>query len=217
MIKNYKYAIFDLDGTLLDTAEDLADSVNFALAKASLETRSLEDVKRFVGNGVANLIRRSLPENTSEEIFRGVFEDFKQHYEGNMSNKTLPFDGIAELLKELCERGVGISVASNKYQQGVEYLCELFFHGLYSAALGEREGITRKPDPSIVLTAISEMGGKKEQTVYIGDSEVDGQTAKNAGVDFIGVSWGLRAVELLYESGALTVVDSPEQLLEYFI
>jgi len=216
MIKKYRYAIFDLDGTLLDTAEDLADSVNYALFNASLKLRSLEEVKKFVGNGVENLIRRAVPEKTSEKVFRDVFANFSEHYKKNMFNKTAPFPGTVDLLTELRNRGVGISIASNKFQQGVEELCLLFFPGLYATALGERDGITRKPDPSIVLTAIEEMSGEKEQTIYIGDSEVDGQTAKNAGVDFIGVSWGLRSKELLFESGALTVVDKADQLLDYF-
>lgn len=212
----YRYVVFDLDGTLLDTAEDLADSVNFALEQASLPLRSLDEIKRFVGNGVENLVRRASGENISEQAFQRVLSDFRTHYAKNLSNKTAPFPGVIQLLHQLHEKGVCIAIASNKYQRGVEELCELYFPGLYNIALGEREGVLRKPDPSIIFTAIKEMGGNNSQTLYIGDSEVDGETAKNAGIDFIGVSWGLRPKSLLFESGAKQVVDTAELLAAYF-
>lgn len=216
-MKRYKYVIFDLDGTLLDTAQDLADSVNFALEKAGLPLRSLDEIKLFVGNGVENLVRRAVGQDPTEPEFLKVLSDFKQHYAHNIANKTAPFPGVCDLLQQLRRRGIDVAVASNKYQHGVEELCELYFPGLYTIALGEREGVLRKPDPSVVFTAIEEMQGSRPDTVYIGDSEVDGETAHNAGVDFIGVSWGLRPVHMLHESGALEVVDKADQLLKFFI
>jgi len=216
-MKQYKYAIFDLDGTLLDTAEDLADSVNYALSLSGFPTRTLDEVKLFVGNGIANLISRAVPEDINEETIGKVLADFRIHYAGNIANKTKPFDGIIELLEYLKETSIKVAISSNKYQEGVEELCEQYFNGLYTAAFGERQGIPRKPDPGIVFSAISDLDATIEETLYIGDSEVDGQTAKNAGVDFVGVSWGLRPVELLYESGAITVVDNPSQLAAFFL
>ena len=216
-MKKYRYTVFDLDGTLLDTAEDLADSVNFGLSQLSMPLRSLEEIKLFVGNGVANLIQRAVPEHTGDDEYNKVFSLFREHYAKNMSNKTAPFPGILEVLRKLRDLNVGVCIASNKYQRGVEELCVQFFPGLYTAALGEREGIKRKPDPSIVITAMEEMGSDRDNTLYIGDSEVDGQTAANAGISFVGVSWGLRPAQLLYESGAIAVVDTAEQLLGYFL
>lgn len=215
-MKIYKNVIFDLDGTLLDTAEDLADSVNFALASSCMKARSLEEIKLFVGNGVANLISLSVPAGTSDTARERVFSDFKLHYAGNIANKTKPFDGIIELLELLKVHSIGVAISSNKYQEGVNDLCERYFKGLYTVAFGERQGIARKPDPSIVFTAIDILLAKAEETLYIGDSEVDGQTAKNAGIDFLGVSWGLRPVELLIESGAIAIANAPKDIVRFF-
>lgn len=215
-MKPYRYAIFDLDGTLLNTADDLADSVNFALQESGFPERSLDEIKRFIGNGVERLVRLSLGKNTSEDQFQAVFSAFRAHYAQNMNNKTGPYPGIVDLLRALTEKGVGISVASNKYQKGVEQLCGIYFQNLYTLALGEREGIARKPDPSIVFAALRAMHAKKEQTLYIGDSEVDGETAKNAGVDFLGVSWGLRKKKILTDGGAIGVADAAAEILRYF-
>jgi len=216
IMKPYKYAVFDLDGTILDTAEDLADSVNHALLLHGFPLRSLDEVKLFIGNGVSNLISRAVPEGITDQQFSDVFSAFRNHYATNMINKTAPFPGIKELLLELKKREVKVSIASNKYQKGVEELCERYFPGLYTAAFGEREGVKRKPDPSIIFSAMERMGANAKETIYIGDSEVDSETAKNAGIDFIGVSWGLRPKSLLIDSGAVTVVDNTEQLLEFF-
>lgn len=215
-MKQYKYAIFDLDGTLLDTAEDLADSVNYALALHSYPVRTLEEIKLFIGNGVANLISRALPDGISEDKKEKVLADFRLHYADNMANKTKPFDGILSLLTLLKEKNIGVAVSSNKYQKGVEELCERYFPRLYSMALGERVGVERKPNPAIVFSALEELAASPDETIYIGDSEVDGETAKNAGITFVGVSWGLRPTTLLYEAGAITVVDRPEELEVFF-
>lgn len=215
-MKTYRYAIFDLDGTLLDTSEDLADSVNHALAVFGLKPRTLEEVKQFIGNGVANLISLSAGSGADSSLKEKVLGEFRLHYADNMANKTKPFDGIIPLLETLKQLGVGVAVSSNKFQQGVEELCMKYFPGLYTAAFGEREGIARKPDPAIVFTALGSLGAKPEETLYIGDSEVDGETAKNAGIDFVGVSWGLRPVELLLKSGAEFIVDNPGELRVFF-
>ena len=212
----YRYAIFDLDGTLLDTAQDLADSVNHALELSQYPLRSLDEIKSFVGNGVANLVSLAVPEGTSEPNIGKVLSDFRLHYASNMDNLTKPFPGIIPLLQQLKDAAITVSISSNKFQEGVELLCEKHFPNLYVAAFGEREGIARKPDPAIVYTALQVLDAKPKETLYIGDSEVDAQTAKNAGIDFVGVSWGLRPAQLLRANGALEVVESPHQLAALF-
>lgn len=216
-MKKYSAIIFDLDGTLLNTLEDLADSVNYALASNGFGMRSIEEVRMFVGNGIRKLIERAVPENTDIETVDSVFETFKSHYLGNMMNKTKPYDGIMELLRILSERGVRMGIVSNKYDPGVKGLNESFFSKYIKVAIGESADVAKKPAPDTVYEALKEMGIEKTETVYVGDSDVDIATAANSGLDCISVTWGFRDREFLKEKGASVIIDSPLEILDFVI
>ncbi len=205
--------VFDLDGTLLDTLGDLRDSVNYALEKNGLPKRTTEEIRSFVGNGIRLLIERSVPENTSSEITDKCFLDFKEYYKDHSSILTKAYDGVIDLLTTLKEKGIKIAVVSNKADFAVKTLMEDYFMGLYDCAYGERAGVERKPAPDSVFGAISEMGGDIENTVYIGDSEVDVDTAKNANLPCIAVTWGFRDKEVLESLNPEYIVDSPGDIL----
>lgn len=211
----YDTVIFDLDGTLIDTLDDLRDSVNFALSARGFPERSREEIRAFVGNGIRNLISRSVPDGTDAETEAGVFRTFKDHYAKNLKNKTAPYAGIPELLDSLKKRNVKTAVVSNKFDAGVKELCAYYFPGLIGAAVGESETVKRKPAPDSALSALNALGSSAKKALYIGDSDVDVITAKNAGIRFIGVSWGFRSAEFLKENGAETVVDKPEDIMEF--
>ncbi len=207
-----KTLIFDLDGTLLDTLEDLADSVNFTLNKYSYPERTLEEVRAFVGNGVKRLMELSLPENISEQQFNVCLSCFKEHYALNCKNKTGPYKGIPELLRTLKERGIKMAVVSNKFDAAVKSLCKAYFGDLISVAIGESQGVNKKPAPDTVLKAMEALNDIN--CVYVGDSEVDILTAQNAGIPCISVTWGFRNEEFLIANGAKTIVHTPEQILD---
>jgi len=207
--------IFDLDGTLLDTLRDLCDSTNHALASFGFPRRSLEEIRSFVGNGIGNLVARSLPENTDAKTFEKVLSVFKEHYAKNSRNKTAPYPGIAELLEDLKREGVKTAVVSNKADFAVQTLVDDFFPGLVTVAIGELSGVARKPDPATTLLAMEKMGTCN--VVYVGDSEVDVETAKNANISGIFVDWGFRSEKQLRESGAETVVHSAKELYERLV
>ena len=205
--------VFDLDGTLLDTLGDLRDSVNFALEKNNLPKRTTEEIRSFVGNGIRLLIERAVPENTPIEITDKCFSDFKEYYKDHSAILTKAYDGIIDLLTTLKEKGVKIAVVSNKADFAVKTLMEDYFKGLYDCAYGERAGVMRKPAPDAVFSAISEMGGSLENTVYIGDSEVDIETSKNAKLPCIAVTWGFRDKKVLESLDPEYIVDSPSDIL----
>ena len=209
----YNSVIFDLDGTLLDTLGDLRDSVNFALEKNDLPKRTTEEIRSFVGNGIRLLIERSVPENIPLEIVDKCFLDFKDYYKDHSAISTKPYDGIIDLMKKLKSKGVKIAVVSNKADFAVKTLMEDYFSGLYDCAYGERAGVPRKPAPDGVFGAISEMGAEAENTVYIGDSEVDVETSKNAKLPCIAVTWGFRDKEVLESLCPEDIVDSPSDIL----
>ena len=213
----YRTAIFDLDGTLLDTLQDLADSANYALALHGLPARTVEEVRRFVGNGVGLLIRRAVPEGTPETLERRVLRDFRAHYLLNMENKTAPYPGIPELLDALRAAGVRTAVVSNKFDGAVKGLCQNYFGDRIRAAIGESQGVARKPAPDTVFRALEELGMPREGAVYVGDSDVDIETAKNAGLPCISVSWGFRSRTFLTEHGAQTIADTVEELRELLL
>lgn len=196
--------IFDLDGTLLDTLEDLADAVNTALEKNGHPRRSLDEVRRFVGNGAAQLIRLATPEGADLQT---MMDDFMEHYGAHCRDKTRPYDGIPEALEEL-KKEYPLAVVSNKPDVAVKSLCHELFPGVYGA--GERQGIPRKPAPDMLLTAMKEIG--VEKCVYIGDSDVDLATARNAGVPCISVLWGFRDREELLTAGASLFCSHPREL-----
>jgi len=209
----YETVIFDLDGTLLDTLGDLCDSTNFALSRFGYPTRTLEEVRSFVGNGIGKLIERALPNGIGVDGYNAVLAEFKAHYAANCNNKTNAYGGIYELLERLKRGNIKMAVVSNKVDGAVKALCERYFDGYFEAVIGERENIRRKPAPDSVFAAMELLGAKKESTVYIGDSEVDIQTAKNAELDLIAVSWGFRERKMLETMGNFAIADTAEELL----
>lgn len=208
----YRMAIFDLDGTILSTLEDLAASVNHALAACGLPGRTIEEVRTFVGNGFDNLIARSVPEGTPDELRGRVGAAFRAHYAEHSMDLTHPYDGICEVFEALRRRGVLIAVLSNKGDSAVQPMMQKYFPGLLDAAYGERSGIRRKPAPDAVCALLTEYGIAEADAVYIGDSEVDLETASNAGVDSLIVGWGFRAPDALRARGASHVIESMEEL-----
>ncbi len=209
----YNYIIFDLDGTLLNTLDDLRDSTNYALRRFGFPERTTDEVRRFVGNGVARLIHLAVPEGTDEKTEADCLAVFKAHYKDNMTNKTAPYPGIMELLKKLRALGVKIAVVSNKFEPAVVGLCEDYFGRLVDAAVGQTEDRQKKPAPDGVLYAMKLLGANPAETVYSGDSEVDVVTARNSGLPCIGVSWGFRERRVLEDGGADYIADRAEDIL----
>lgn len=210
----YKLAVFDMDGTILDTLDDLKDSTNFALEKCGYPTRSYDEVRRFVGNGIRKLIERAVPEGLTTEQIDRVHEVFTEHYKVHCADKTKAYDGIKPLLEKLRASGVKTAVVSNKADYGVQELCKEYFDGLFDYAVGEREGIRRKPAPDAVNEALRVLGIDKSEAVYIGDSDVDFETAKNAELPCISVLWGFRDEEFLREKGATLFVRDPAEIYD---
>ncbi len=210
-------AIFDLDGTILDTLCDLRDSVNFALSNNGLPTRSTEEVRAFVGNGIRLLIERAVPENTEEKIINKCFDDFKAHYKNNSANYTKPYDKITEVLNELKSNGVKIAVVSNKADFAVQGLMLKYFPEVFHFAVGEKAGVRRKPCPDSVFVAMEFLNADKNKTVYIGDSDVDVETAHNSDIPCIAVTWGFRDKEVLESLNPEYIIDKPSQITEIIL
>lgn len=213
---NYELILFDLDGTLLDTLEDLADSVNYVMKKYGYEKHTLEEVRSFVGDGIKKLLERSLPDGVQETILENAFLDFMSYYKENCKKKTKPYDGICELIKNLKKEGWKLAVVSNKNYAAVNELVPFYFPDLFDIAVGEREGINKKPAPDTVFYALDKLGVKAENAVYIGDSDVDVKTAENAGTEGIFVTWGFRTREELKAAGRkdMRIADTAEELYE---
>ena len=207
--------IFDLDGTLLNTLEDLTDSTNYALKEFNFPTRTIEEVRNFVGNGVAKLIERAIPNGRENENFEDCLEVFKQNYAENMNNKTSPYEGIIDLLKELKSKNYKIAVVSNKFDLAVKGLCARYFADLVDIAIGENEkaGIKKKPAPDTVNQVLKNFNISNEEAIYIGDSEVDIMTAKNSNMDCISVTWGFKDKEFLLANDAKIIVNSPDEII----
>ncbi len=214
---SYETAVFDLDGTLLDTLEDLYLAVNAALERHSLPLRTRDEVRMFVGNGVELLIRRAVPHGTDGETTLAVLSDFKTTYAAICEDHTKPYDGILDLLQVLRERGIRVAVVSNKFDAATKKLCEKYFGELVEVAVGERAGVKKKPAPDTVFEALKELGVTAEGAVYIGDSDVDIETAKNCGMDCVSVTWGLRDEGFLLENGAATLVRRTSDLIPVII
>lgn len=208
----YNTVIFDLDGTLLNTLSDLHASVNFALRELSFPERSIEEIRRFIGNGVVKLIERSVPVGTDKETEKKCLDIFRQHYLIHLSDNTAPYEGVISLLTELKKGGIKTAVVSNKLHAAVAELCDRYFHGLIDAALGVSDESERKPAPINVLRAIDFLGSDRESVLYVGDSEVDVQTAKNAGIPCLGVTWGYRDSEELRAAGADYIADTADKI-----
>ncbi len=211
-MKDYKSYIFDLDGTLLNTLDDLAASTNYALRSVGLPEHTVEDVRRFVGNGVRKLMERAIEGGDTNPLFDEAYATFREHYLEHGLDTTKPYPGVVDMLKKLKGEGKNIAVVSNKFYDATQELVRHFFGEYVSVAIGERENIRKKPAPDTVLEAMRLLGIGKEDAVYVGDSDVDVNTAKNVGIPCISVLWGFRDKEFLLENGATTFIDSPEQL-----
>lgn len=208
----YNTLIFDLDGTLLNTIDDLADSLNYALNKNGLKMYSVEDVKFFVGSGVKVMVERALKDNM--EFFDSVFNDFMAHYKTNSSNKTGLYDGVKETIKQLSLQGVKMAIVSNKFQKGVEDICKPVLGEYISVMIGEQEGYDKKPSPDMVNLAMKMLGVNHSNTAYVGDSDIDVLTAKNSKLDFIGCAYGFRGREFLEQQSDGIIIDKFEEILE---
>ncbi len=215
VIMKYKTLIFDLDGTLLNTLDDLASSVNYAMRESGFCERTLDEVRRFIGNGVEVLIRRAVPRGTTEEEYKEALAIFKEHYKKNSRNKTAPYNGITELLAKLKQNGYNLAIVSNKVDFAVKDLRDEFFNGLIDVAIGDSDATRTKPEPDMVYKAIEELGADRSECVYIGDTDVDIETAKNSGMDSISVSWGFRSRTELESYGAKMIADTAEDILSF--
>lgn len=213
----YKLIAFDLDGTILNTLEDLCDSVNYVLEEFGFPQRTLDEVRCFVGNGVLKLIERAVPSETNELTILKVFNRFSEYYLTHSDIKTRPYEGILGLLNKLKIRGYKIAVVSNKIHPVVEYLCDKYFPRLIDYCLGDDPIRPKKPHPDMLNYAMKKLGINKKETLYIGDSDVDVLTAQNTGVDVIGVEWGFRNRESLINAGAQKTVSNPQELLQLLI
>ena len=207
--------IFDLDGTLLDTLNDLADSANYALRSFDMPERTVDEVRRFVGNGVRKLIERAVPEGTDPQMMEKTLAVFRQHYLVHSLDTTKPYPGIVPLLQVLKEKKMKVAVVSNKFDAATKELCAHFFGPLVDVAIGEREGIRKKPAPDTVEEAIRQLHAERHRVVYIGDSEVDIATADNCRIPCITVLWGFRDRDFLRSKGATTLVSTPGEIMRY--
>ena len=212
-MKDFDTYIFDLDGTLLSSLEDLAASTNYALRWAGMPERTLDEVRMFVGNGVKLLMERAIPDGQQNPRFEEVYAKFREHYLKHNLDRTHPYDGVLELLAELKRRGKKLAIVSNKFYAATQDLALHFFADTIEVAIGERENIRKKPAPDTVLEALRQLGASKDGAVYIGDSDVDVMTAKNSGLPCISVLWGFRDKEFLIEHGATLFVKTPHDIL----
>jgi len=213
MQNRYKAVVWDLDGTLLNTLTDLAGSVNAALAAENLPLRTLTEVRCFVGNGIPKLIARAVPAGTAPEKESAVLSAFLAHYGEHMNDHTAPYGGIPEMLSALSDGGMKMAVVSNKADFATAELVGIHFPKGIGAAIGAREGVPKKPAPDAVFTALSALGVTAAEAVYIGDSEVDVETGRNAGMDVIAVSWGFRDEDVLRAAGASVICRTPEEVI----
>lgn len=209
---SYKAVLFDMDGTLLDTLEDLCDSTNHALAQMGYPLRGIEEIRRFIGNGAEKQIRRAVPEGTSEGKIMETLAAFRAYYQDHCQIKTKVYDGLLDVLSELKEKGVKMAVVSNKPDAAVKKLSREYFGDRLDYAIGPSDGVRCKPYPDMAETALKALGIAKKDAAFVGDSEVDVQTGLNAGLDVIAVSWGFRSREVVIEAGASKIADNASEL-----
>ncbi len=212
-MKEFDTYIFDLDGTLLSTLNDLTASTNYALRWAGMPERTIEEIRMFVGNGVKLLMERAIPNGINNPKFEETYAKFREHYLEHNLDTTSPYDGIPELLRELKRRGKKLAIVSNKFYAATQDLAKHFFPDTIKVAIGERETIRKKPAPDTVLEALRQLGASKEGAVYIGDSDVDIMTAKNCGLPCISVLWGFRDKDFLIQHGGTIFVNNPSEIL----
>lgn len=216
-MQSYQAAIFDLDGTLLDTLDDLTDACNFAMRSFSYQEHTRNEVCGYVGNGVGLLIRRALPTGTGEAEFQKVLSVFKEYYAAHTQVKTHPYPGIPELLSGLCRAGIHCGLVSNKNDPNVKALAQAYFSDTITEAIGEREGVRKKPAPDSVITILEKWQISPNNAIYIGDSDVDVETARNVGCDCAAVCWGFRSRESLEAAGAVHLFNTPEELAAFIL
>lgn len=216
MITIVQTIIWDLDGTLLDTLADLTDGVNAGLKAYNMPLRTLDEVRHFVGNGVGKLIDRATPADTPQAVRDQVFQLFRAYYQTHCCNKTQPYPGIPALLKQLTASGIRMAVVSNKLDQAVKEMIQFYFGDLFPIAIGDRPGYPRKPAPDSVWEAMALLDAKPENTIYVGDSEVDIATARNAGIACLSVTWGFRPEHILLEQGATYLARTPAEAGRFF-
>ena len=217
--KKINTIIFDLDGTLLNTLDDLYESTNFALGYFNFPQKTIEQVKNFVGNGVEKLIERAIPDGHSNPDFDKCLEIFKENYSKNMYNKTAPYSGVIEMLERLKFQNYNTAVVSNKFDYAVKELCKKYFGSLIDFCAGENEacGIKKKPAPDTVIKVLEYFSVDCDNALYVGDSEVDILTAKNSGMDCISVCWGFKSRDFLIKNGAKTIIEYPQELNDYLM
>ncbi len=209
----YELIIFDMDGTILDTLEDLKNSMNHTLRLYNMPERTLDEIRSFVGNGIRKLIERSVVNSTPENRIDAIHKDFMEYYEIHCADFTRPYEGVNVLIQELRNRGYKTAVVSNKADGAVQDLCTQYFPDLFDLAIGERPEIAKKPAADMVNLALEQLHVSREKAVYIGDSDVDVATAENSNLDMIAVDWGFRTREFLMEQGAETIVSKPKEIL----
>lgn len=217
MTRGIRAVIFDLDGTLLNTLDDLAASTNAALEHNGMPRRTTDEVRRFVGNGLKKLIERAVPEGTDEAMRAAVLDSFVVHYREHERDHTAPYEGIMDMLRMLARSGVKCGVVSNKIEPAVIALCREYFGDLVQAAVGDAPGRSVKPDPSGVHEAVARLGIGGAECIYVGDSDVDIFTGHNAGMKSIGVTWGFRSEALLREAGADYICHTAQELLNLLL
>ncbi len=213
-MKKINTIVFDMDGTVLNTLDDLTDSVNYVLDRFGLPGRSREEYRHFFGNGIRYALKCAAPEDTPDEVIDEMLPVFKEHYDAHCLDKTRPYDGILELMKELSERGYKMSIVSNKIDSAVKELNTRFFASYIPVALGEKPGVDRKPAPDMVYAALDELGASRDEAIYIGDSEVDLLTATNSHLPCILALWGFRDKDFLISQGGEVFANSPAEVLE---
>ncbi len=214
---SYKAVLFDMDGTLLDTLEDLCDSTNHALAQMGYPLRGIEEIRRFIGNGAEKQIRRAVPEGTSEGKIMETLAAFRAYYQDHCQIKTKVYDGLLDVLSELKEKGVKMAVVSNKPDAAVKKLSREYFGDRLDYAIGPSDGVRCKPYPDMAEEALKALSVEKKDAVFVGDSEVDVQTGLNAGLDVIAVSWGFRSREVVIEAGAKMIADDAGELEKFIL
>ncbi len=214
MFENVNTVIFDMDGTVLNTLEDLTVSVNYVLSKFNMPDHTEEEYRKFFGNGIKYALKCAVPEETPEEVIEEMLPIFREYYNGHCLDRTKPYDGIIELMSRLKAKGYKMAIVSNKIDSAVKELNDRFFSEYVDVAIGEKPGIKRKPAPDTVLAALDELGSQKEAAVYIGDSEVDFHTALNSDLPCISVLWGFRDKDFLISKGASVFAETPEEVYD---
>lgn len=211
----YKAIIFDLDGTLLDTLQDIAEGTNYALRVNGFPERTMDEVRRFVGNGALKLLERAVPDGQAEAALEQVRRVFDVYYKVHCKDHTGPYPGIIEMLNELAQKGYALGVVSNKPDFAVQELIPEYFPGIFASVSGERKGVAKKPAPDLIWEAMKNLQASSSEAVYVGDSEVDLEAAANAGIPCISVAWGFKGRKFLEEQQAEVIIETPEDIYKY--